>query len=175
MTSGRTATIVELLNAGGLEGRCEIVSAEEAGTEPAFATARHVHAVWREMAGDGLPDHGRLDPFALGTQTLPSIVLLDVLAGGTDYRWRLFGSQHVVEYGADLTGRTLSELRQVNPSADALEELLGLVTRTAQPHYFRFIYVSKGELRREACGVMLPLCKGGPEVAVLLGATSWRR
>lgn len=175
MTSAQSSTVLDLMRAGALEGYAELVERATVADDPAFATARHVHAVWDAMAGGEVPDHSRLDPLNLGVSVLPSIVLLDVLGGGADYRWRLFGSRHVEEYGADLTGKTVSELKAQNASAEALKGILDAATRSARPRYFRLTYFSGGELKRQACGVLLPLRKGVPEIEVLLGATTWSR
>ncbi len=175
MTSGQSPTVLELMRAGALEGHTELVERASIAHDPAFNTARHVHAVWEAMAGGEVPDHSRLDPLDLGASVLPSLVLLDVLGGEADYRWRLFGSRHAEQYGADLTGKTVSELTAVNPSVEALRDFLAAVTRSARPGYFRLTYFSSGELKRQACGVLLPLRKGGPKTEVLLGATSWCR
>ena len=49
------------------------------------------------------------DPFAL-RPWLGHLILLDVIDGGKDFRYRLHGTWLVELFGADLTGKHLSEL-----------------------------------------------------------------
>ncbi len=168
-------TLAELLARGPLERASEILTADAVAEDPCFAKARAAHAVWRDLAVAGLPDRRALDPLGFGAALLPSLVLIDVLAGGGDYRWRLFGSRHLEEYGADLTGTRLSELEQATPDTGSFRAILDAVVAAAAPRYFRLVYLSRGEVVRCACGVMLPLRDAGPGVAVLLGAADWQQ
>ena len=137
-----------------------------------FDAARSLVALWSSWPGDP-PLRQSLDPVALGAKLLPSIVLLEVLAGGGDYRWRIFGSLHEREYGADLRGYRLSEIEAQNPSADALRKILDRARQTVSPIYYRLQYSSAVGLRRRASGVFLPLADDSGAVGWLCGCSSW--
>ncbi len=137
-----------------------------------FDAARSLAALWNSWPGDP-PVRQSLDPVALGAKLLPSIVLLEAISGGEDYRWRIFGSLHEREYGADLRGRCLSEVEAQNPSADALRRVLDEARLTASPVYYRLQYSSTIGLKRRASGVVLPLANDSGEVGWLCGCASW--
>ena len=137
-----------------------------------FDTARSLVTIWKSWQGDP-PFRRSLDPVTLGAKLLPSIVLLEALEGGRDYRWRIFGSLHEREYGADLRGRRLSEIESQNPSADALRRVLDEVRLTVLPVYYRLQYSSAIGLKRKASGVILPLADEDGEIGWLCGCASW--
>lgn len=65
---------------------------------------------WRERAAGGAPPpFGIVDPLAL-KPALGYIMLLDVLDGGWDYRYRIYGSEIASRFGRDLTGRHTSDI-----------------------------------------------------------------
>ena len=64
---------------------------------------------WQRIGGNGaIPTADRIDPldmkFALGY-----LMLIDVLDGGGDFSYRLYGSSIALHYGHDMTGRRASE------------------------------------------------------------------
>ncbi len=137
-----------------------------------FEAARSLVEIWSSWPGKP-PFRQSLDPVQLGAKLLPSIVLLEALDGGSDYRWRIFGSLHEREYGADLRGHCLSEVESQNPSADALRRVLDEVRVTVSPVYYRLQYSSAIGLKRRASGVVLPLADDDGAVGWLCGCASW--
>ena len=137
-----------------------------------FETARSLVAIWNSWPGEP-PIRRSLDPVQLGAELLPSIVLLEALEDGGDYRWRIFGSLHEREYGADLRGHRLSEIESQNPSADALRRVLDEARLTVSPVYYRLQYSSAIGLKRRASGVILPLADEDGDVSWLCGCASW--
>ena len=70
---------------------------------------RHVLAHWSSLAaGPRPPNYQRMDPLNL-RPALGYVMLLDVLEGGEDFRYRLFGSAIGSVSGFDMTGKLLSE------------------------------------------------------------------
>ncbi len=70
---------------------------------------RHVLAHWSSLAaGSRLPGHRQVNPLDL-RPALGYVLLLEVVAGGQDFRYRLFGSTIVNVSGFDMTGKLLSE------------------------------------------------------------------
>lgn len=96
---------------------------------------RHVLAHWSSLAGGSrLPGHQQVSPIDL-RPALGYVLLLDVLEGGEDFRYRLFGSAIGSVSGFDLTGKLLSE----HPASAYVTEFSLAVGRAAirrrQPIY----------------------------------------
>ncbi len=96
---------------------------------------RHVLAHWSSLAGGSrLPHHRQINPLDL-RPALGYVLLLDVVAGGQDFRYRLFGSTVVNVSGFDMTGKLLSE----NPVSTYVTEFSLAVgratTRRREPVY----------------------------------------
>lgn len=65
---------------------------------------------WTEKrAAADMPPVSAIDPIEM-RPALGYIMLLDVLDGGADFRYRLYGTQIVDRTGTDWTGRTVSEM-----------------------------------------------------------------
>ena len=143
--------------------------------DPRFRVGREAHAIWTDLVNGGIPDRRQIDPLAFGPALLPMLAMLDVLQGGQDYRWRLFGTHHEQEFGANLTGTRLSELERLKTSATAFRRILDATVAAKAPVYFELTYLNSGQIHRHATGAMLPLTDGDPEIGVLLGATDWWR
>lgn len=64
---------------------------------------------WDYLRGHGrLPRHSRIDPLDM-QEALGFLMLLEVIDGGADYRYRLYGSKVADRSGVDMTGRRLSD------------------------------------------------------------------
>jgi hypothetical protein len=65
---------------------------------------------WQSLRDDkGHVSHDKIEPFAL-KPALGYILILDVLDDGTDYRYRLYGSEIARVAGFDMTGKRTSEM-----------------------------------------------------------------
>lgn len=96
---------------------------DQMATEP----LRHLLGHWRSLAdGARLPGAAQVDPFDL-RPALGYVMLLDVLAGGEDFRYRLYGSAISSVSGFDMTGRVVSEL----PASPYVREFSIAVGRAA--------------------------------------------
>ena len=166
-------SLAELMGDGRLRGTARILDPTTAVDDPRFRAARQVQAIWEDLGDGRMPDRQQIDPVAIGPALLPLLVLIDVLEGGRDYRWRLFGSRHQEEYGANLTGSTLSELERGNPTATAFRRILDHTVSSRAPCHFELIYLNQSSVDRHALGVMLPLTNRSDDVAVLWGVTDW--
>lgn len=63
---------------------------------------------WDFLRGcENLPRHGQIDPLDM-QEALGFLMLLEVVDGGADYRYRLYGSKVADRSGVDMTGRRLS-------------------------------------------------------------------
>lgn len=168
-----TATLMEIQRQRGLSTTARVVDPAEATGSRAFDKARQAEAAWRSFSASGHPTRAQVDPLALGAALLPYVVIIEVLDDGFDFRWRLFGSRHEAEYGADLTGTTVRGLMHGNPSAGSFLGILAAARRAEAPTYFRLSYLSRQVLFRNASGVFLPLSDDGANVSALLGCADW--
>jgi hypothetical protein len=98
----------EVLSAAPDYGACVTEIAWE--TRPPTPLLRAVLAYWNERRGARfMPSRGDLDPLHIPT-LLPQLMLLDVLKGPLDFRYRLVGTAIVDRLGRDNTGLRFSEL-----------------------------------------------------------------
>ena len=68
---------------------------------------------WHVARGkDAMPPVGAIDPLGL-KPVLGNVIILDVLEGGTDFRFRLFGTEVVAAARYDWTGSTVDEMRRL--------------------------------------------------------------
>ncbi len=82
------------------------------GIEASSARLKRVIAVWAGLPTiDDVPRRDAFSPALLDPRDLPYIVLLDVLDGGEDFRFRLAGTEVVHAVGFEFTGVRLSEKR----------------------------------------------------------------
>lgn len=73
------------------------------------APLRALAALWWSLPLDGrLPHLSRIRPFDM-RKALGHVMVLDVIEGGRDFRYRLFGSTIARILGFDMTGRLLSD------------------------------------------------------------------
>ncbi len=64
---------------------------------------------WRDLCPPGrLPPKSAIDPIAM-KRWLGHLSIIEVIDGGADYRFRLYGSAVAAAVGFDLTGRSVSE------------------------------------------------------------------
>jgi len=78
-------------------------------------TLEILHLYWlqlcekaRSQAKD-LPLTGSFDPLEI-TPALPLSMLLDVVDGGADFRYRVYGREIAERFGQDMSGRTITEM-----------------------------------------------------------------
>ena len=75
---------------------------------------RELLALWRRLIDGNVPPHvGSLTPFVLAP-FLGRLVLLDPVAAGEDFRYRLYGVIVADYAGFDLTGKLLSEVAEMS-------------------------------------------------------------
>jgi hypothetical protein len=80
--------------------------------DPGSPRLRACQAYWRSLAPAGvLPPYRAFDVVQVPRDLLPFLVLLDVLDGGRDFRYRVIGTGVVQAVGRDFTGETVTEYR----------------------------------------------------------------
>jgi hypothetical protein len=138
--------------------------------DPAAATLteprlREAYAYWlRISAGRGLPRRRDLDPVDI-PRLLPHVLLVEV-AADSRYRYRLIGTESVLEHGFDATGRYLDE---VLPGPEYKEHVLRLYDRCVnerRPVYSESVFLSPIGLhaQRHLKVLFMPLSEDGERV-----------
>lgn len=95
--------------------------------DPQSEPPRHLLAHWSSLAtGDRLPAIHQIDPLDL-RPALGYVIIIDVVADGQDFRYRLFGSAVSSVSGFDMTGRLVSE----HPASTYVTEFSIAVGRAA--------------------------------------------
>ena len=170
--------LVDHLERGEVARGLRLVEEFAALEDQRFALPRCGFEIWRRWIPEGMsmPPRAALDPLELGSALLPSVVLLEVLQGGSDFQWRIFGSAHEREYGVDLRGVVVSDLMARDPGIHMFLDLFGLPTRQAAPVWYLLEYESAGHVLRAVSGVLLPLhADDGDDrtVSHLFGVNAW--
>lgn len=124
---------------------------------------------WLRAATEGLPTTGLVDPIEFAP-ALGYLLLVDVLDGGHDFAYRLFGSHVSAVSGFDMTRKKLSE----HPASGYIREFSMALYRAAivrrEPawsHYGPAMAVSTAAWER----VVLPLADDGGTACRFLVAT----
>jgi hypothetical protein len=138
---------------------------------PLLALAVH----WASLPREGrLPHLSRISPFDM-RKALGYVLVLDVIDGGRDFRYRLFGSNVARISGFDMTGRLLSEHRA---SAYVVEFVMALYRATVWRGHP--IYSARAPNRAEETAswqsLTLPFVdEGGGIVRVVTGTVALNR
>jgi hypothetical protein len=132
-----------------------------------------LHSYWSSKRGPRiLPARADIDPGEL-RRLLPHILLIDVVAGGRDFRYRLVGTEIERHIGRPVTGRLISEVL----CGDYLAYIRSLHQRViaeAAPVYsennFDTDNVGLAEVAdfKRTFRLMLPLAKDGASIDMIL-------
>ncbi|PJK30947.1 hypothetical protein CVT23_03530 [Minwuia thermotolerans] len=91
-----------------------LITWSPATNELPAAPLRFLNDYWRGLPKTGgLPQARAVDPLAM-KPALGYIMLLDVLDGGADFRYRVYGSRIAQHSGFDMTGKKTSEIGSSN-------------------------------------------------------------
>lgn len=131
----------------------------------------------------GLPRHTEIpfphwhaiDPLNL-REALGHVALIDVVDGGADFSYRLYGTRIVERYGSDLTGRRVSETDGGSYAAAFLMAIYRAVLTRREP-VFSVHFPSPRSSAAKWSRVVLPLVGNGGEIERFLAgiiAGPWR-
>jgi hypothetical protein len=123
----------------------------------------------RKRAGRIGPRRADIDPAEI-TRHLPHLLMVDVIEGGRDFRFRLVGTRIVDGLGHDNTGKRFSEAFGDQPEALAqLNALFKLVVDRKVPVFGRgrVFWLPEAQYRRYTAGSM-PLSEDGVSVNIIL-------
>lgn len=87
----------------------DLATAAVAGEAFRFPAQRDLYALWCDKRGARkMPPWSSFDPVAL-RRWLGNLNLLDVIEGGSDFRYRVHGTTIAAKVGADMTGKLVSQ------------------------------------------------------------------
>lgn len=121
-------------------------------------------ALWQSKASDGLP---RRSDFSMAELRpyMGRVAILDVVDGGRDFRYRLYGSDIAEEYQADMSRKSVNEFRPHFRAAIVPGYQRCLATRA--PHY-DVIDIDDEMMRYKWERIVLPLATDGRIVDMIM-------
>ncbi len=142
---------------------------QDYNSDPVLAQAL---AYWRaKRRARAMPSRRDIDPTEIGP-LLPHLPLIDVVDGGTRYRYRLVGTSLVTAFGREYTGKYLDELFAGERLAYA-RRVYGTVCSQFKPVFLRNRYSSTRDVDMMANRLYMPLSADGSSVNVILGALTF--
>jgi hypothetical protein len=141
------------------------------GTADWPANLAFVRDYWESKRGErAMPSRSDLSPAEFKAQ-LPSILLVDVIDGGEDFRYRLVGTQLTPFFKSNATGQLMSEV--IGPfGKDVLEETLKFyraVVRRQVPVRLTGSGSIYGQDPKHFDAYLAPLSEDGSIVNMILG------
>jgi hypothetical protein len=130
--------------------------------------ARVVHFYSRLSEGRAMPHRSEFRPSTMRWM-LGRLYLLDVLDGGADYRFRLFGVFWQAVFGADLTGLRLSQLA-FEGGLDKLRADYDTIATTGMPALCPRRVKWPDDTVLEFQRLLLPYADDAGQVSLILGA-----
>ena len=129
-------------------------------------------AYWRAKRRAGaLPKRRDIDPTEIGP-LLANLQLIDVIDGGSRYRYRLVGTNIVAAFGGEYTGKFLDELFTGERLAYA-RRVYATVCSRMTPVFLRNRYSTTLDVEMIANRLYMPLSDDGCSVNIILGALSF--
>lgn len=142
---------------------------------PENADAIALYDYWNAKRGERpMPDRRDIVPSEF-VRMLPSVAIIEVIDGGRDFRFRLFGSELATWMGCDRTGQRFSEMRAA-PGSDLTPEqvqkrwtdVASGALAAARPIFPKApVLTASAVLTMHA--VIMPLTAGGSEIEQLFG------
>ena len=118
---------------------------------------------WQSLASQALPNRHAIDPVQI-PDLLSNVMLLDVLEGGSDFRYRLAGTAVEHNFGAPIKGLVLSEIVETLPSIKPILDVKRQCVATASPYACdAAVFTHFGTLKHVYC-LAMPLSDDGRHV-----------
>ncbi|HVI90552.1 MAG TPA: PAS domain-containing protein [Dongiaceae bacterium] len=115
---------------------------------------------WQVIKTDRLPSRLDIDPIDI-PDLLPNIMLLDVLEGGKDFRYRLAGTAVERNFGAPIKGLTLGAIVQSFPSIEPVLDVKIHCAETASPYACDAAMFTHFGTRKQVYCFAMPLSDDG--------------
>lgn len=155
-----------------LIGRFQVVTQQDTAESELFVNCNKLAELWSSLPGSP-PHFQHFKPGTIGPSLIPNCIMMDVINGGQDYRWRVYGTAHVKHFGADLTGWTVTEVEKANPASKVIREVYDLIMASRAPVFFVLDYVNRNKVVKKASGAMLPLADDAGQIARIVGIMDW--
>ncbi len=129
-------------------------------------------ALWRDWAGGRTaPTWRDVELYNIPPVVLPQTLVVDVIDGGNDYKYRFWGSDYTAHYGIDETGLLLS--KSIGPSfIEATRSQLQVVLDRHAPCAFDVaIRAPRSGIVQTKINLRLPIMDTPSEVTKVLTAT----
>lgn len=151
-----------------------VLSPAEAANMPAFHIPFSLYEKWIGLPGD-VPAQEHITPAFVGVEMMPVMYFLDVVRSvPVDFRWTLFGSDHVKHYAVDATGRLMSEAAKRNKGAEISLSIAKLAYLSQRPVFFKTYFYEQQEICLSSNTVVLPLANHEDGfVSRLFGCSVW--
>lgn len=121
---------------------------------------------WASIRRDRLiPLRRDLDPTDI-PRLLPSVILIEVIRPGPDFRYRLIGTRWVEHFGRDYTGAMMSELPHQRPPSSVWSAVQAVVDHR-MPMSPELPYAGRLFRGRKIEVLILPFSKSGKDVDFL--------
>jgi hypothetical protein len=126
-------------------------------------------AYWIEKRGGRImPGRRDIDPIEVPRKTLPNLQIIDVIDGGTRFRYRLIGTATVEAYGEDFTGRYPDEMFPAD-LRDFIHRIYGNVCAWKAPLFLSNRYVTAKGFKLASKRIYMPLSDDDTQVHHILG------
>jgi len=135
---------------------------------PAQADLMQAYACWDDWrAGRRAPGWTDIDMAELPPALLPSTIVVDVIDGGRDLRFRYWGSAMVELYGAELTGQTYSDMGTVMFGQVPHEQYQAVIDNCA-PRFYRVRIRRPTDMIAERLNLRLPIIDDAGKVVMVM-------
>ncbi|MBI1779005.1 MAG: PAS domain-containing protein [Proteobacteria bacterium] len=133
-------------------------------------TLQSLHDYWRaKRIGAALPPSGTIAVAEL-PQLAADLMLLEPIAAGDDFRYRVMGEAVIQATGIDCTGRRMREVLKPGPYLDYLLGLNREVLHEKRPLYSESSFRAERLSNRWTCRLILPLAGEGEAVGMIMAA-----
>jgi hypothetical protein len=128
---------------------------------------------WRGLCGVRFaPARDAFDPIAVPAHILPNIMMVDVRNDPRDFTYRYWGTGAVDLHGADLTGRSVREIKPAAFAEMIWQQYEDVVETKAPGLYLHKVPVKYGSLRPHAI-LRLPFSSDGKAVDITMSVDDY--
>lgn len=128
---------------------------------------------WRGLCdGRIAPARGAFDPIAVPVQILPDIMMVDVRNDPRDFTYRYWGTGVVDLHGADLTGRSIREIKPPAFAKMIWKQYEDVVETKAPGLYLHKVPIKHGALQAHAT-LRLPFSSDGEAVDIVMSVDEY--
>ena len=127
-----------------------------------------------DNGAQGIPLASIFNPTMVDQAILPTMFVLDVIEDGTDFRWRLFGTSHAIQYGTDATGMRVSDAARRDSAAKDSLSMGQLCYAERRPVFYLTNYTKAAVIKKSTGTVLLPMADNDSIINRILGCSTWQ-